>query len=148
MKENYDDIINLPHHVSKTRPQMSESDRAAQFSPFAALTGHDAAISETARLTDEKTELDESEKYILDIKQQLLSASIADEPEITVTYFVPDGRKKGGSYVTVMGNLKKTDGVSHTLTLQNGTVIKTDDIIALDSPLFGAFMTGEMQNTI
>ena len=86
MKDLYEDIINLPHHVSKTRPQMSMLDRAAQFSPFAALTGYDAAISETGRLTDERTDLGEETKAMLDMKQHYLLEVISDQPEITVTY--------------------------------------------------------------
>ena len=101
--EGYEDIINLPHHVSKTRPQMSMLDRAAQFSPFAALTGYDAAIKETGRLTDEKIEMDEDRKAALDMKQAYLIEMIDEQPEISVTYFLPDTKKSGGSYVTVTG---------------------------------------------
>ena len=97
MKDQYDDIINLPHHVSKTRPQMSMLDRAAQFSPFAALTGYDAAIKETGRLTDEKVNLSEEEKEALDRKQQILLEKLADHPAITVIFFVPDEKKIGRS---------------------------------------------------
>ncbi len=142
MNDKYEDIIFLPHHVSRTRPQMPASDRAAQFSPFAALTGHDAAIAETARLTDRRIELDESERSVLDLKQQLLSASIASRPEVSVTYFLPDRRKSGGCYVTVTGKLKRIDTDARTLTLADGTVIGTDDVIAIESPLFAAFMLG------
>ena len=93
MKDQYDDIINLPHHVSKTRPQMSMVDRAAQFSPFAALTGYDAAIKETGRLTDEKVNLSEEEKEALDRKQQILMEWLGDHPALTITFFVPDEKK-------------------------------------------------------
>lgn len=94
MKDQYDDIINLPHHVSKTRPQMSMLDRAAQFSPFAALTGYDAAIKETGRLTDEKVNLSEEEKEALDRKQQILLEKLADHPALTVIFFVPDEKNR------------------------------------------------------
>ena len=97
MKTQYDDIIHLPHHVSKTRPQMSMLDRAAQFPPFAALTGYEDAIQETGRLTDTKVEIGEEVREELDRKQQYLQDIIADRPEITITYFVPDERKAGGS---------------------------------------------------
>ena len=107
MKDQYDDIINLPHHVSKTRPQMSMVDRAAQFSPFAALTGYDAAIKETGRLTDEKVNLSEEEKEALDRKQQILMEWLGDHPALTITFFVPDEKKSGGAYMTKSGNLKK-----------------------------------------
>ena len=99
MSGQYEDIINLPHHVSATRPQMSMLDRAAQFSPFAALTGYDAAIKETGRLTDEKIEMDEEALNILNMKFQILVDSLDDEPEVTFTYFKPDERKAGGAYL-------------------------------------------------
>ena len=93
--EKYREIIDLPHHVSKTRPQMPMSDRAAQFAPFAALTGYDAAIKETGRLTDERIELDEEALTALDMKYQLLMDAFDDAPEVTITYFQPDERKAG-----------------------------------------------------
>lgn len=104
--ENYEDIINLPHHVSSKRPQMPMLDRAAQFSPFAALTGYDDAIHETARLTNNKVDLSEEEKETLDRKQQILSEKLSNHPALTITYFVPDAKKSGGAYVTISGNLK------------------------------------------
>jgi len=136
MKSNYDDIINLPHHVSKTRPQMSMLDRAAQFSPFAALTGYDAAIKETGRLTDEKIELDEDTKAALDMKQAYLIEMIDEQPEITIIYFLPDARKAGGAYVTVTGNLKRFDEYERLLILTNGKKIPMDDIADIESDLF------------
>lgn len=132
----YDDIINLPHHVSKIRPQMSMLDRAAQFSPFAALTGYDAAIKETGRLTDEKIELDEDTKAALDMKQAYLIEMIDEQPEITIIYFLPDARKSGGAYVTVTGNLKRFDEYERLLILTNGKKIPMDDIINIESDLF------------
>ena len=136
MKSNYDDIIDLPHHVSKTRPQMSMLDRAAQFSPFAALTGYDAAIKETGRLTDEKIELDEDTKAALDMKQAYLIEMIDEQPEITIIYFLPDARKAGGAYVTVTGNLKRFDEYERLLILTNGKKIPMDDIADIESDLF------------
>ena len=103
MNNRYDEIINLPHHVSRTRPQMPMSDRAAQFAPFAALTGYDAAIKETGRLTDEKIELDEEALTALDMKYQLLMDTFDDAPEVTITYFQPDERKAGGKYASQVG---------------------------------------------
>lgn len=135
--EQYEDIIHLPHPVSKTRPQMPMSDRAAQFSPFAALTGYDAAIRETARLTDKKLVLDEETCALLDRKQQYLCEIIAEKPEITVTYFVPDERKDGGSYVTVTGRLKRIDLCARLLVLTDGKSISLDDISGLESKRFG-----------
>lgn len=133
----YEDIIYLPHPVSKTRPQMPMSDRAAQFSPFAALTGYDAAIRETARLTDKKLLLDEETCALLDRKQQYLCEIIAEKPEITVTYFVPDDRKDGGSYVTVTGKLRRIDLCARLLVLIDGRNIPLDDIAGLESERFG-----------
>lgn len=132
----YEDIIYLPHPVSKTRPQMPMSDRAAQFSPFAALTGYDAAIRETARLTDKKLLLDEETCALLDRKQQCLCEIIAEKPEITVTYFVPDERKDGGSYVTVTGKLRRIDLCARLLMLTDGRNIPLDDIADLESERF------------
>ena len=103
MNNRYDEIINLPHHVSKTRPQMPMSDRAAQFAPFAALTGYDSAIKETGRLTDEKIELDEEALTALDMKYQLLMDVFDDAPEVTITFFQPDERKAGGKYASQVG---------------------------------------------
>lgn len=132
----YDDIIDLPHHVSPTRPRMSMIDRAAQFSPFAALTGYDAAIKETGRLTDRRIELSEDSRAALDRKQQLLVECLADHPEVSVTYFIPDERKSGGAYVTVTGIVKKVDDYQRLLLLTDGTKIPLDDILDLESELF------------
>ena len=135
MKGPYDDIINLPHHVSSTRPQMPASDRAAQFSPFAALTGYDAAVRETARLTDEKIELDEDEKAVLDEKLQLIAAHMSCNGaglEISVTYFQPDEKKAGGAYVTAAGTVKKVDLYTLRLIMQDGREISFEDILKLE----------------
>lgn len=136
MKDLYEDIINLPHHVSKTRPQMSMIDRAAQFSPFAALTGYDAAIKETGRLTDEKIEMDEEALNILNMKFQLLVDRLADEPEITFTYFKPDERKAGGAYIDVTGKVKKVDDFERLIVMQNGTKMPMDDILNIEGEIF------------
>lgn len=132
----YEDILNLPHHVSKTRPQMSMLDRAAQFSPFAALTGYDDAIKETVRLTGEKIEMDEDRKAALDMKQAYLIEMIDEQPEISITYFLPDAKKSGGAYVTVTGNLKRFDEYERLLILTDGKKIPMDDIADIESDLF------------
>lgn len=132
----YNDIINLPHHVSANRPQMSMFDRAAQFSPFAALTGYDAAIKETGRLTDQRIELTEDSRAVLDRKQLLLVDNLADYPEVSVTFFVPDERKSGGAYVTVTGRVKKVDDYQRLLLLTDGTKIALDEILDIESELF------------
>lgn len=136
MSTQYDDIIRLPHHVSKTRPQMSMLDRAAQFSPFAALTGYDDAIKETGRLTDAKAEIGDEERDRLDRKQQYLQEIIADRPEITVTYFVPDEKKAGGSYTSHTGNLKRIDYFERLFVLTDGTKIPLDEIVDIESDCF------------
>ena len=123
MSDDYKDIINLPHHVSSKRPQMPMLDRAAQFSPFAALTGYDDAVHETGRLTDEKIDLSEEEKEALDRKQQILMERLGDHPALTVTYFVPDAKKSGGAYVTKSGNLKKIDEFERLMMLMDGRIM-------------------------
>lgn len=130
--ENYDDIINLPHHVSATRPQMSMIDRAAQFSPFAALVGYDAAIKETGRLTDVKIELDDEGLNDLNMKFQLLVEHLDDEPEVKITYFKADERKAGGAYLETIGIVKKLDDFERLITMQNGKKIPMDDIYDID----------------
>ena len=136
MKNDYDDIINLPHHVSSTRPQMSMIDRAAQFSPFAALTGYDAAIKETGRLTDEKIELDEEALSNLNMKFQILFERLDEQPDIAITYFKPDETKSGGAYLTTTDKIKKVDEYERIITTANGTKIPMDDVINLESVIF------------
>ena len=134
--EKYREIIGLPHHVSKTRPQMPMSDRAAQFAPFAALTGYDSAIKETGRLTDERIELDEEALTTLDMKYQLLMDVLDDEPEVSITYFQPDERKTGGKYVSATGAVKKVDDFERRIIMQDGLKILMDDVLSIDGELF------------
>ena len=122
----YDDIIDLPRPKSAHEP-MPMSDRAAQFSPFAALTGYDAAIAETARLTDQRIELSEEERAELDYKQQYLAT--LDSPTVTVTYFVPDERKTGGAYVTHTGVLKRVDEVERMVGFKDGLRVPLDEVM-------------------
>ena len=143
MNNRYDEIINLPHHVSKTRPQMPMSDRAAQFAPFAALTGYDAAIKETGRLTDEKIEMDEEALNILNMKFQILVDSLDDEPEVTFTYFKPDERKAGGAYLEVTGTVKKVDDFERRIVMQNGTKMPMDDILNIEGDIFALKLSEE-----
>lgn len=131
MNNRYDEIMELPHHVSTTRPQMPMSDRAAQFAPFAALTGYDSAIKETGRLTDERIELDEEALTALDRKYQLLMDTLDDAPEVTIIYFQPDERKAGGQYVSATGTVKKVDTFSRRILLQDGTRIPLDSVYDL-----------------
>lgn len=125
----YDDIINLPHHVSSRHPQMSMMNRAAQFAPFAALTGHSAAIEETARLTDEQQELAEEDSDALNQKMAYLRETINEHPTITITYFEPDKKKAGGKYKTIEGQLQNIDDYSQTIVLKSGEVIFLQSIL-------------------
>ena len=129
MSGKYDDIIGLPHHTSPRHPRMSMRDRAAQFAPFSALTGYGDVVDETARLTDGRIVLTEAAKALLDLKQRLLQERIDTKPEITVTYFVKDARKSGGSYQTVRGRLLRIDEVEKSLVLEGGRRIGTQDVI-------------------
>lgn len=137
-EQKYGDILNMPHHVSATRPQMPMSDRAAQFSPFAALTGYDAAIKETGRLTDTKIELDDEELHSLNLKFQFLVEYLEDEPEVAVTYFKADERKAGGAYLKATGIVKKLDDFERLITMQDGTKIPMDDILTIESDAFSS----------
>jgi uncharacterized protein (UPF0248 family) len=132
----YDDIINLPHHVSATHPHMTAIDRAAQFSPFAALTGYDAAIKETARLTDERIELDDSMKDALSDKLQIIAERLKEHPEIAINYYQPDAKKNGGAYVTAVGPVKKIDEYERIVFMTDGTAIPIDEIISIDGQIF------------
>lgn len=125
--KSYDDIIDMPHHVSDRHPHMSVHDRAAQFAPFAALTGHGAAIAETARLTEEKHELDESQKAVLDQKLMNIMYN-ADEKNVNVDYFVADERKSGGRYERFTGRIRRIDEYERVLVMEDGTVIPIDNI--------------------
>ena len=138
MNGKYDEIMGLPHHVSKTRPQMPMSDRASQFAPFAALTGYDAAIKETRRLTDERIELDVEALSALDMKYQLLMEALDEAPEVTITYFQPDERKAGGKYVSAVGAVKKIDDFERRITMRDGTRIPMDDVLSIDGELFSS----------
>ena len=127
----YDDIIHLPHHVSSTRPRMPMLDRAAQFQPFRALSGYEDAVHDTARLTDEKIELTEDEKALLDARLQRLADEIGSQPKVTLTHFQPDKKKTGGAYVCVTGQLKKIDDLEGTLILMDGERILIEDILTI-----------------
>ena len=138
LASKYEEIMKHPHHVSKTRPQMPMSDRAAQFAPFAALTGYDAAIKETGRLTDERIELDEEALTALDMKYQLLMDAFDDAPEVTITYFQPGERNAGGKYISATRAVKKVDDIERLITMQDGTKIPMDDVLSIDGELFSS----------
>lgn len=128
----YDDIIDLPHHVSTSRPQMSRLDRAAQFAPFAALTGYGAAIKETARLTDKRAELGEYELMELNAGIHMLMERIGEHPQVEITYFKPDERKDGGAYLTVNSRAKRLNEYERFILLENGTEIPFNDIYKIE----------------
>ena len=125
---NYDDIIDLPHHVSETHPPMSRADRAAQFSPFAALTGYDAAVRETER----RIELDEGVKAELNARLNCILEHLPEHPQVSITYFVPDEKKSGGAYRTVTGAVRKLDSFAKTLTLVDGTVVPMEEMVHVE----------------
>lgn len=129
MKGPYDDIIHLPHHVSEKHPQMSAVNRAAQFMPFRALTGYEDAVQETARLTDQKIELTEDEKMLLDMKLQQLADLLPEHPQVTLTYFLPDQKKSGGAYVTLTGEVRKIDEVEHVVIMKDRQRVPITDIL-------------------
>lgn len=142
MNTPYDDILPLPHHVSEKHPPMSRLDRAAQFSPFAALTGYEAAVEETARLTDQRIELDKGEKETIDQRLTLLRERLPEPTEVTITYFMPDKKKAGGAYVSVSGTVKKIDDYERMVILRNGTSIPIDDILHINGKLFDGIEVG------
>ena len=137
--DKYDDIINLPHPTSSRHPRMSLYDRAAQFSPFAALTGHDEAVKETARLTDKRIEIDDDTKARLNVKLQIIRDNIGADITVTFTYFVPDERKSGGKYISCTGIVKRIDEYEHTVILTDKISIPIEQISGIESELFSGF---------
>ena len=136
MSGKYDDIIDLPHPEPQTHPRMPMRDRAAQFAPFAALTGYDAAIRENARLTQERIDPAEAELAALDRRFRLLQEHLEEQPEVRLTRFRPDERKSGGVYETVSGIVKQIDLIARRIRLLDGTDIPMDDVLTLDGALF------------
>jgi len=132
MKTPYADIIDLPHHVSETHPQMSMHDRAAQFSPFAALTGYEAVVDEVGRLTESRLELDEQEIAELNRHLVEIASKLDEHPQVTIRYFVPDERKHGGEYRTVSGAVKNISSTVRIVTMETGEVIPIDEIMSVD----------------
>ena len=136
MTDGYDDIINLPHFEPKRHPRMAEASRAAQFAPFAALTGHAGAIRETARLTDAQTDIEEDRLNELDEKLMVLRARLSEKPAVTVTWFRPDDRKAGGAYQVTGGFVKKIDAIGGCLVMEDGAEIPVSSVIELTGEVF------------
>lgn len=134
--KKYDDIINLPHHVSKRHQQMSLEARSAQFAPFATLTGYNNIIQEAARLTSDRKYIDEEQKLIIDSKIQIIQEKLYSKPTITITYFKPDIKKEGGMYLTVTGNVKKVDKFNKLIILEDGTKINILEVVELKGNIF------------
>ena len=132
----YDDIINLPHPTSQKHPRMPRTTRAAQFAPFAALTGYNEAIRETSRLTDEQLDLDDTMKASLNEKLLLIKDRLPDQPEISITFFVPDTKKAGGAYTTTTGYIKKVHEYEQQIIMSDDTIILIDSIIEIQGKLF------------
>lgn len=139
MTGKYDDMLRLPHHVSASRKPMAITARAAQFAPFAALSGYDAEVQEAGRLTDRPIEPDEYEKEAMNARLQLLARHFREEWVVSLVFFQPDERKAGGAYVTRTGTVKKLYETERLLTLTDGTVIPLDDLIALEGEEFAAY---------
>ena len=135
----YDDMIGLGHHISRTHPPMARIKRAAQFASFDALTGFGEAIHEAGRETEEKLELSEDMIEMIDAKLAVIQYHIKEQPNITVTYFIPDDKKSGGRYVTVSGNVRKLDGLERVIMMVDGTRIPIEDVRMIEGDLFRAF---------
>ena len=132
----YEDIVDLPHHISKKHPQPTMADRAARFAPFAAITGYEEMVLEEARVTDERIEMDESSKVALNEKLNMILEFVDEQPEVSITYFEPDMRKAGGAYITVIGTVKRIDEYEHLVIMTDGKKINIDEIYNLQSELF------------
>ena len=128
-KSKYDDIINMSHHISKKHPRMSLENRSAQFAPFAALTGYEDEVEETARITDKRIEITDEIKSKINMKLQIIQEKIKTNPKVTITYFISDNKKEGGSYKTVTSNVLKIDKYNKQIILKDNKEIFISDII-------------------
>lgn len=132
----YEDIIHLPPHISEKHPQPTMTERAARFAPFAAITGYEEMVLEEARVTEERAELDENALTVLNEKLNIIQDSLGEKPEVRITYFLPDAKKAGGSYVTAKATVKRIDEYNRTLIMADGKTIPIDDVFDLESPMF------------
>lgn len=135
----YEDIINIPRHISKTRPEPSIADRAARFSPFAAISGYEDMVREAARLTEERVEITDATKEQLNEKLNMIAEHLNEEHEVTITYFEPDKKKSGGAYISTTGVVKRIDELKRIVVMKNNKKIRIDDIYTLDSDIFNPF---------
>lgn len=132
----YEDIVNLPPHISKKHPQPTMMDRAARFAPFAAITGYEEMVLEEARVTEERIDLDEGTLSLLNEKLNMIKEFLDEEPEVTITYFEPDKRKSGGAYVSITGTVKRIDEYEHLVLLDDGKKIRIEEIYNIQCDLF------------
>ena len=132
----YEDIVNLPPHISEKYPQPSMMDRAARFAPFAAITGYEEMVLEEARVTEDRMDLDENELAILNEKLNIIIEALPTEPEVRITYFEPDQKKSGGAYKRIVGAVKRIDEYEHLVIMTDGRKIAIDDIANVESELF------------
>lgn len=137
---NYEDIINLPHHISSKRPQMSKEQRASQFAPFSALTGYEDAIKETARLTNRKIDVDDGLREILNNKLNIIEENIKNKPEVSITYFIPDKKKDGGEYTTISGIVRRIDEVNNLIIMEDKSKIDMNDILNITCEIFKNYL--------
>ena len=132
----YEDIVNLPPHISKKHPQPTMMDRAARFAPFAAITGYEDMVLEEARVTEERIDLDEGTLSLLNEKLNMIQEFLDEEPEVTITYFEPDKKKSGGAYIYITGTVKRIDEYECLVIMTDGKKIRIEDIYGLESDLF------------
>ena len=132
----YEDIVNLPPHISKRHPQPTMMDRAARFAPFAAITGYEEMVLEEARVTEERIDLDEGALSHLNEKLNMIQEFLDEEPEVTITYFEPDKKKSGGAYVSITGTVKRIDEYEHLVLMTDGKKIKIEEIYNIQGDLF------------
>ena len=132
----YEDIVNLPPHISKKHPQPSMMDRAARFAPFAAIAGYEEMVLEEARVTEERVDLDEGALSLLNEKLNMIQEFLDEEPEVTITYFEPDKKKDGGAYISITGTVKRIDEYERIVLMSDDKKIRIDEIYAIESDLF------------
>ena len=132
----YEDIVNLPRHISKVHPQATMADRAARFSPFAAISGYEDMVKEAARVTEERIDITDATKELLNEKLNMIIEFLDEAPEVTITYFEPDKKKDGGAYISITGTVKRIDEYERIVLMSDDKKIRIDEIYAIESDLF------------